>query len=457
MGVNERGEVFASNHKLEEITGIPGARALQRPAAEVYPFVPFARCLAERAPQPAQVVSANGVNMNVAVAPVLRGGACIGAFATVQRFSDAENRQNELRSQLLHKGYRAKYTFDDVVGQSPAIRRCITILKKMSLTQLPVLLIGETGTGKELFAHAVHNASPRADGPFVAINCAAMPENLLESELFGYEEGAFTGAKKGGRLGLFEISHRGTLFLDEVEGMSLSLQVKLLRVLQEREIMRVGGASIIPIDVRIVAATNESLERKVAEGSFRRDLYYRLSTLPIVIPPLSERGDDLFLILEQFQKELGGSFHLSSQVRDFLKAYSWPGNIRELRNVVEYFLYTGHDPITMEDLPPTVLHQAPQPSVRRPPEAHPPSDVFRFVLEQLYQASEARQPIGRDRLLELAHEAFLPTSQQEIRSILARMAQQGLVRVSRGRGGSQLTPEGRRLYETGQLASTNNQ
>ena len=185
VGVNERGEVFACNHKLEEITGISSQEALQRPAETAYPFVPFAQCLAERAPQPAQVVSANGVNMNVAVAPVLRGGACIGAFATVQRFSDAENRQNELRSQLLHKGYRAKYTFDDVVGRSPALQRCVTILKKMSLTALPVLLIGETGTGKELFAHGVHNASPRAHGPFVAINCAAMPESLLESELFG--------------------------------------------------------------------------------------------------------------------------------------------------------------------------------------------------------------------------------------------------------------------------------
>ena len=162
----------------------------------MYPFLPFARCLKEKAPQPARVVSAGGVNINVAVAPVLRGDACIGAFATVQRFNDAENRQNELRSQLLHKGYRAKYTFDNVVGQSPALLRCITILKKMSLTPLPVLLIGETGTGKELFAHAVHNASPRAGGAFVAINCAAMPENLLESELFGYEEGAFTGARK---------------------------------------------------------------------------------------------------------------------------------------------------------------------------------------------------------------------------------------------------------------------
>mgnify|MGYP003358799256 CR=1 FL=1 len=453
VGVNERGEVFACNRKLEEITGIPCGEALHRPAGAVYPFLSFARCLKEKAPQPARVVSAGGVNINVAVAPVLRGDACIGAFATVQRFNDAENRQNELRSQLLHKGYRAKYTFDNVVGQSPALLRCITILKKMSLTPLPVLLIGETGTGKELFAHAVHNASPRAGGAFVAINCAAMPENLLESELFGYEEGAFTGAKKGGRLGLLEISHQGTLFLDEVEGMSPALQVKLLRVLQEREIMRVGGTSIIPIDVRIVAATNESLERKVAEGTFRRDLYYRLSTLPIVIPPLSERGDDLFLILEQFQKELGGSFRLTPQVRGFLKSYSWPGNIRELRNVVEYFLYTGHDPITMEDLPPTVFHRAPQAPIRQLPETpqQPSSDVFRFVLEQLYQASEARQPIGRERLLQLARDAFVPTSQQEIRSILAQMADQGLVRVSRGRGGSQLTPEGRQLYETGRI------
>ena len=142
VGVNERGEVFACNRKLEEITGIPCGEALHRPAGAVYPFLPFARCLKEKAPQPARVVSAGGVNINVAVAPVLRGDACIGAFATVQRFNDAENRQNELRSQLLHKGYRAKYTFDDVVGQSPALLRCITILKKMSLTPLPVLLLG---------------------------------------------------------------------------------------------------------------------------------------------------------------------------------------------------------------------------------------------------------------------------------------------------------------------------
>lgn len=451
VGVNERGEVFASNHKLEEITGIPGARALQRPAAEVYPFVPFARCLAERAPQPAQVVSANGVNMNVAVAPVLRGGACIGAFATVQRFSDAENRQNELRSQLLHKGYRAKYTFDDVVGQSPAIRRCITILKKMSLTQLPVLLIGETGTGKELFAHAVHNASPRANGPFVAINCAAMPENLLESELFGYEEGAFTGARKGGKPGLFEFAHKGTLFLDEVEGMSTALQCKLLRVLQEREIMRVGGNRIVSVDVRIVAATNENLDKMVEEGTFRRDLYYRLNTLPVLIPPLREREGDLLLLIDHFRKGIGASFTLSPELERLLLTHQWRGNIRELRNVVEYFSYTGSPVVGPEELPPTFhylpagLPEAGGAGAQPPRLADCPQEDEQFVLSRLYQADREGHSLGRDAILAAAKAAGLPCSQQEVRRILSALDQAGLARVSRGRGGTRLTPAGRAL------------
>lgn len=451
VGVNERGEVFASNHKLEEITGIPGARALQHPASEVYPFVPFARCLAERAPQPAQVVSANGVNMNVAVAPVLRGGACIGAFATVQRFSDAENRQNELRSQLLHKGYRAKYTFDDVVGQSPAIRRCITILKKMSLTQLPVLLIGETGTGKELFAHAVHNASPRANGPFVAISCAAMPENLLESELFGYEEGAFTGARKGGKPGLFEFAHKGTLFLDEVEGMSTALQCKLLRVLQEREIMRVGGNRIVSVDVRIVAATNENLDKMVEEGTFRRDLYYRLNTLPVLIPPLREREGDLLLLIDHFRKGIGASFTLSPELERLLLTHQWRGNIRELRNVVEYFSYTGSPVVGPEELPPTFhylpagLPEAGGAGAQPPRLADCPQEDERFVLSRLYQADREGRSLGRDAILAAAKAAGLPCSQQEVRRILSALDQAGLARVSRGRGGTRLTPAGRAL------------
>ena len=355
VGVNEKGEVYACNQKAKEITGVNRSLIMGRMGREVFPYIPFDKCMKARAPLEPRLIRIGSVNINMSLVPVLRHGECIGAFATLQPFNELEKRQNELRSQLLHKGYRAKYRFDDVIGASPSIGKTKQILQKMAVTESPVLLIGETGTGKELFAHAVHLASGRCDGPFVAINVAAMPENLLESELFGYEEGAFTGARKGGRPGLFEFAHKGTLFLDEVEGMSQAMQVKLLRVLQEREIMRVGGNQIINVDVRIVAATNESLEEKVEDGSFRRDLYYRLNALPALIPPLRERGNDILLLIETFRQRSGGRFILSDEVRDLLLHYSWPGNIRELQNVVEYLSFTGQDEIGVEDLPPTFI------------------------------------------------------------------------------------------------------
>lgn len=425
VGVNERGEIFACNCHAEEMTLVSASLIQGRRCEEVFPYIPFVQCLQSRQTLPAKAVKVSGVNLSVEVVPVIRQNACIGAFALLQRFNDVEARQNELRSQLFHKGHYAKYSFADVIGRSEAIRRTKETLGRMALSESPVLLIGETGTGKELFAHAVHQASRRAEGPFVAINVAAFPENLLESELFGYEEGAFTGAKKGGRPGLFELAHKGTLFLDEVEGMSPALQIKLLRALQEREVMRVGGNRIIHVDVRVVAATNEALEQKVREGSFRRDLYYRLSTLPVLIPPLTERGDDMFLLTDHFR--------------------------RELRNAVEYFIYTGHEDIGMEDLPPTLfLSESPALRPAAPPVPAEPSGSFQFVLSRLYAASEAGTPMGRETLLREAREARVPLSQREVRDILADMAAQGLARVSRGRGGSQLTPKGRALWENGQ-------
>ncbi|MCI9120624.1 MAG: sigma 54-interacting transcriptional regulator [Oscillibacter sp.] len=449
VGINEKGEIFACSRRAEEMTLVSASLIQGRRCEEVFPYIPFVQCLQSRQTLPAKAVKVNGVNLSIEVVPVIRQNACIGAFALLQRFNDVEARQNELRGQLYHKGHCAKYSFADVVGQSEAIRKTKETLGRMALSESPVLLIGETGTGKELFAHAVHQASRRTDGPFVAINVAAFPENLLESELFGYEEGAFTGAKKGGRPGLFELAHRGTLFLDEVEGMSPVLQIKLLRALQEREVMRVGGSRIIHIDVRIIAATNEALEQKVREGSFRRDLYYRINTLPALIPPLTERGEDVFLLTDHFRRELGGTFQLTEPVRRFFRSHSWPGNIRELRNVVEYFIYTGHLEITLEDLPPTLFLTGE--SVLRPAAPVPQaSGGFSFVLSQLYAASEAGISIGRESLLKRAREARVPISQKEVRDILADMAAKGLVRVSRGRGGSQLTPEGRALWETGQ-------
>lgn len=493
IGINERAEIFAMNQKAEDITGLSRSLALHKQASAALSYLPLLQCLKTKKKVEPKVIRINGVNVGVTVVPVLRKADCIGAFAILQRFNDSENRQHELRNQLMHKGNRAKYEFDDVVGVSEGVVRTKQILKRMAATESPVLLIGETGTGKELFANAVHQASGRAKGPFVAINCAAMPENLLESELFGYEEGAFTGAKKGGRPGLFEFAHHGTLFLDEVEGMSPALQVKLLRVLQEHEIMRVGGNKIISIDVRIVAATNESLEEKVQDGSFRRDLYYRLNTLPVLIPPLSKRGDDVFLLMDRFSRELKGEFVLSDEVKDIFRHYAWPGNIRELRNLAEYFCFTGSPVITVEDLPPTFIYEKMQTSpvaetsqrgswmAERTPALTDGSDraagiagapvdqpsssrslepwqsameekgitpeEYWFVLKILYHCSENRESVGREGILLCAREEKFFLSQIGVRTILGIMKEYGLARVNRGRGGSRITLLGREAWE----------
>lgn len=460
IGVNETGEIFACNKKACQITKVSEELTLGKRGEDVFPYIPFYQVLKEKKEVQAHVTKLFGANISIAVVPVLRKGECIGAFATLQRFNELESRQNELRRQLLQKGYYAKYTFDDVIGASASICRTKAILKKMAVTESPVLIVGETGTGKELMAHAVHQASRRAEGPFIAINVAAMPENLLESELFGYEEGAFTGARKGGRPGLFEFAHRGTLFLDEVEGMSLAMQVKLLRVLQEGEVMRVGGGSIVRVDVRIVAATNESLEQKVEDGSFRKDLYYRLNALTVVLPPLRERGEDIFLLMEQFKKELNGTFELSEHTRRFLLEYPWPGNIRELHNAVEYFNYTGKQMVELEDLPPTMekmrMSDKKETAVKfeRPDEVRKPEAVchgretepYWFVMEQLYQAAEEGQFIGREKLLQIAKARRLPISQKRIRDVLQEMAGRGYIVSGRGRGGSRITQEGRACW-----------
>lgn len=462
IGVNEHGEVIACNQKAADITGKTPEQAIGRPAEIVFPYIPFEVCLRYQKKELPRLIRIGSANINLSVVPVIRAGECLGAFASLQRFNELEKRQNELRGQLLRKGYLAKYHFEDVVGKSKAIEQTREILRKMANAESPVLLIGETGTGKELFAHAVHLASRRRDDPFVAINVAAMPENLLESELFGYEEGAFTGAKKGGRPGLFEFAHQGTLFLDEVEGMSPAMQVKLLRVLQEQEVMRVGGNQIIHVDVRIVAATNEALEDRVENGSFRRDLYYRLNALPALIPPLREREEDIFLLIDHFRTQAGGTFELSSEVRKMFVSYRWPGNIRELANVVEYLCFTGKKVIFPENLPVTFIRSAERAENRRQPQGYEKEiqteknhfledeekdEVFWFVLERLYEAGAKGQMVGREYLLKEAKERHLPISQHEIRRILERLSNLGLVRVTRGRGGSRITPEGWEMWE----------
>ena len=276
----------------------------------------------------------------VNVAPVFIDGKIRGSVGVIHDISEIISLTGELaHAKKLIRQLKARYTWEDIIGRSPAIELAKEQARRAAETPATVLLRGESGTGKELFAHAIHNASSRKKGQFVRVNCAALSEDLLESELFGYEEGAFTGAMKGGRRGLFEEATRGTIFLDEIGEISLSLQKKLLRVLQEKEITKVGSTIAIPVDARVIAATNANLEQKIKDGTFREDLYYRLNVLPIQIPPLRSIREDIRLLVEHIVYKLNQSYgrevlKMSEEALQILTNYSWPGNVRELENVI---------------------------------------------------------------------------------------------------------------------------
>ncbi|WP_315167723.1 sigma-54 interaction domain-containing protein [Metaclostridioides mangenotii] len=255
----------------------------------------------------------------------------------------------------MNKDYRIK--LENIIGNSRAIMKSKEEASMASKSASTVLITGESGTGKELFARAIHNHSNRVDNPFITVNCAAIPDNLLESELFGYEEGAFTGAKKGGKIGTFELAHKGSIFLDEIGDMSLHLQAKLLRVLQEKELNKLGGKSHIYVDVRIIAATNKDLEKMVAEGTFREDLFYRLNVIPIKLPSLRERKEDIPQIIDYMIKEYSKKLEkevvgIEERVVDTMINYRWPGNIRELQNIIEYSVNMSSTPIITTDIIP---------------------------------------------------------------------------------------------------------
>jgi transcriptional regulator with PAS, ATPase and Fis domain len=293
----------------------------------------------------------NGSDMIANRLPLFIDGELVGAVGTVM-FRNPEdwilykNKIQHLVEQVNYyktkadKKVKSKYYFEDLIGNSTSFAAVKKLAERISISQSAVLLLGESGTGKELFASAIHNNSTRAAEPFVPINCASIPEHLLESELFGYDDGAFTGAKKGGKKGQFQMANRGTIFLDEIGDMPLAMQSKLLRVLQEREILPVGGQKSIPVDVRIIAATHRNLEEMVENGTFRQDLYYRLNVIKIEIPPLRERTGDVELISMKLLEKLERKFYrkgikISTEVIERLNQHKWHGNIRELENVLE--------------------------------------------------------------------------------------------------------------------------
>jgi transcriptional regulator with PAS, ATPase and Fis domain len=277
-------------------------------------------------------------NVFIRTVPITINDKYIGAVATIHEASNVEEMDRNIRITLHASGLTAGSTFSDIIAVSDSMKSAITRAKKFANSDFTILITGETGTGKELFAQSIVNYSRRKKGPFVAINCASIPSNLLEAELFGYEEGSFTGARKGGKIGYFELAHEGTILLDEIGDLSPELQTRLLRVIQEKKIIRVGGTRIIPIDSRVIAATNCSLIEQVNEGRFRKDLYYRLNVLHLHIPPLRERIEDIPYIAAHI---LGDYKSIKDEDRLFLiselsslSSYQWPGNVREMQNVL---------------------------------------------------------------------------------------------------------------------------
>lgn len=456
IGINETDDIFVYNKKAEKLIGFSLSDAVGKRADTIVPFLPFAECRRRHLTINDRLIRFRGMPLNISVIPITRQGKHIGAIAVFQHFGEEEDRQHKLRCQLMDKGHQAKYTFDDIIGKSPAICKVKDIARKMARTKSSILITGESGTGKELFAHAIHNASDRKNGPFIAINCAALPENLLESELFGYVEGAFTGAKKGGKMGLFEFAHTGTLFLDEVEGMSPLLQIKLLRVIQEHEITRVGDNRLICVDVRLIAATNEKLNLLVEKGLFRQDLYYRLNTLPITLAPLRERREDILPLMRVFRQELDSHFTLSPDAELMLLNHSWKGNVRELHNYVEYFSYLAQEFIEPEDLPPGFYEE----SVSARVGAHVDNTVYAneeqlfqrmvgkqktnclFLLKTLAQGAELGISMGRNYLGQKAKELELPLSQYAIRKLLKTLEEMDYIIISKGRRGTRITEKG---------------
>ncbi|WP_422444824.1 sigma 54-interacting transcriptional regulator [Thermoanaerobacterium sp. DL9XJH110] len=307
------------------------------------------------------ITDINGIEIFAKVIPVYSGEKHEGNIITLQKVSNIQDFERKIRSSLYKKGLYAKHHFEDIIGESESIKSIIDKAKKYACTNSNVLIVGETGTGKEIFAQSMHNYSERKSGPFVSINCASLPPSIIESELFGYAEGAFTGARKGGKPGLFELAHQGTLFLDEIGELPLEIQGRLLRVLQEKEIMRLGDDKIIPIDVRIICATNRNLLEMVKQGKFREDLYYRINVLKLNLPPLRERVKDILPILKyyikKYSKKKNGEIIFKDEAVHILENYKWPGNIRELRNFAEKLVVLCEDSIVDSNLVSSLLNE----------------------------------------------------------------------------------------------------
>lgn len=337
--VDAQGRLLTFNKAAKRVLELSDQNDMNRPLNNIIPDCPIHSVLMNEKSIIDRMGQINQDSYIFNYTPITLEGKVIGAVVAFRDIDKVVRTENVVRRSLA-KGLVAKYKLDEFVHTNQKMKQVVNMAREYAKINSTVLIAGETGTGKEIFAHGIHDLSSRTSKPFVSINCAALPEQLLESELFGYEEGAFTGSKKGGKAGLFEVAHQGTIFLDEIDSTPKLVQVRLLRVIQEREVMRVGGARKIPVDVRVVAAIGSDLEKAVQEGKFREDLYFRLNVLRIQIPPLRERKEDIVQLIQYFIRFFADRYghspiQLTDEYLERLESYSWPGNVRQLRNFAE--------------------------------------------------------------------------------------------------------------------------
>lgn len=345
VAINKDEKIMLYNERAEELLNKDKKYVLNYKLKEALPELSFiAEILKSNKNKVNEIINIknNVVTVNSSFMEV--DGKIVGSLCTFQDITKLQGLEKKIRYELNKKGLTAKYKFDEIVAYDQVMKSTLAKAVHIGISDSTAMLYGESGTGKEMIAQSIHNISERSSEPFVAINCAALSENLLESELFGYEEGAFTGARKGGKPGLFELAHGGTIFLDEINSVSINLQTKLLRVLEEKEVMRIGSDYVIPLDVRILSAANESLKDKIKDGSFRSDLFYRLNILELNIPPLRKRKEDIIPLFNHFLTIFAKSNdipEIDNELERKLLSYSWPGNVRELRNIAERYILFG--------------------------------------------------------------------------------------------------------------------
>lgn len=381
----------------------------------------------------------------------------IGYCIYVQREKDLEEVQLLAKKKQEQRGLCAKYTFSDLIHESAAMEKTISLAKAAAMSSYTVLITGESGVGKELFAQSLHNFSQRSAAPFVAVNCAALPESLLESELFGYESGSFTGANKGGKMGLFEQANGGTIFLDEIGDTSLHLQSRLLRILQEHQVVRIGSDRVIDVDIWIIAATNKDLREEVTKGNFRNDLFYRLNVFNIAVEPLRSRKADILPLMSHF---LGAKFkELTKRDEAQLLLHDWPGNVRELESAAIHFNALSSLPAYLYQIsaPPSPASEYSgqlQWETADQGTAVPANqeEICQEILKIITHNTYTFHGIGRIQLNGFLKNAGIKIGDSNLRSILKELSEKGLIEIGKGREGTRITKEGIREMKRRDMA-----